>query len=664
MANVDRLLLCSCANTMEVDGDSAAAALGATSTKICNELCGRDIEIAAGALAQEGTTVIACAQQAPLLADLFDEVEAPGQLQTVDIRDRAGWSDDKKSHPKQAALLAEGVLPRPNTATKDVISEGVCLILGGGEVGLDLAQRLSDRLAVTLLTDLQPAELSPSGGFDIALGKLKSASGSLGSFTIVVDGYAPLAASGRGGGHFAAPVNGAKSNCDIILDLRADTPLFPAPEKREGYLRADPRDPVGVEKAMFQASDLQGAFEKPLYIRYDAQLCAHSRASQQGCNRCLNVCPTGAILADGDHVSIDPDICAGCGGCAAVCPSGAASYDDPPATFLFSRLRTLASAYRSAGGKAPRLLFHDTSYGAEMIRLSARFGRGLPSDVIPVDVYNVEGVGHAEMLAALGVGFSSVSVLLGPQTDAAALNSEIGLGKAILDGTGRDDTRLELLDVGDPDALETSLYIKAPKPLKIDTILPVGGRREVTRLAANALLQETDSAPSLPLPSGAPYGAVVINSDACTLCLACVSLCPVGALADNPDKPQVNFQETACLQCGICANTCPENAISLVPQLNLGTDALSHQTLHQEEPFACIECGKEFGVKSTIERIVEKLEGKHWMFTGSDNSKLIQMCDDCRVNAQYHTENSPFKSADRPAVRTTEDYLAERKKPN
>ena len=49
------------------------------------------------------------------------------------------------------------------------------------------------------------------------------------------------------------------------------------------------------------------------------------------------------------------------------------------------------------------------------------------------------------------------------------------------------------------------------------------------------------------------------------------------------------------------------------------------------------------------------------MFKGSDNVKLIQMCDDCRVNAQYHQENSPFQMGERPAVRTTDDYLKDRK---
>ena len=44
--------------------------------------------------------------------------------------------------------------------------------------------------------------------------------------------------------------------------------------------------------------------------------------------------------------------------------------------------------------------------------------------------------------------------------------------------------------------------------------------------------------------------------------------------------------------------------------------------LKEEEPFCCISCGKAFGVKSTIERIVEKLEGKHWMYTGANAGRL------------------------------------------
>jgi ferredoxin len=186
----------------------------------------------------------------------------------------------------------------------------------------------------------------------------------------------------------------------------------------------------------------------------------------------------------------------------------------------------------------------------------------------------------------------------------------------------------------------------------------MGTRRQITRQAAQTLHPE---AQNLPLPEQAPYGAVLVDQDSCTLCLSCVSLCPSGALGDNPDLPQLRFQEDACLQCGICANTCPEDAITYEPRLNLTPEALSQVVLHEEEPFACVDCGALFGVKSTIEKITEKLAGKHAMFARPEMARMIQMCDNCRVQAQFHQKDSPLAGAERPQVRTTEDYLSKRR---
>lgn len=658
---IDRLLLCSCAGTQSVDAASAQRAVNAAETTVCEALCTRQIATAEAALSADGTVLIACAQQAQQFADLAAEIDAPATLLTVDIRDRAGWTERGTAHPKQAALLADAVRPIAPAPVRTVRSDGVALVIGG-EAALDAAQALSDTLSVTCLLDRAPADAIPTSAYDVALGRVRSLAGALGGFSLIVDSYAPANPAGRGALTFDAPRDGAASACDIVVDLSGGTPLVSAPQKRDGYVRADPGDPAAVERAIRTATELVGEFEKPLYIRFDAALCAHSRASQSGCDRCLSVCPTGAISPAGDTVVIDPLICAGCGACASVCPSGAASYDAPPAEETFARLSRLANTFRAAGAKtAPTALFHD-AFGAEMIALAARFGSGLPSDVIPIKLPNVELAGHAELLAALGVGFASALVLAGPRTDAPVVEREATLARAILGGIGREAERIAVLSPTDPDALGEALAVRSLSDTGAQPILPLGGRRQTTRLAAQALAVGEPGPAAL--PDGAPYGRVAIDTDGCTLCLACVSLCPTGALADNPDKPQVRFQETACVQCGICASACPEQVITLAPQLDLSNEAMTHQVLHEEEPFACISCGEPFGVKSTIERIVEKLAGKHWMFAQSDNAKLIQMCDDCRVRAQYHQEGSPFRMGERPVQRTTADDLARRQKMN
>jgi len=189
----------------------------------------------------------------------------------------------------------------------------------------------------------------------------------------------------------------------------------------------------------------------------------------------------------------------------------------------------------------------------------------------------------------------------------------------------------------------------------------VGGKRDVLRFAL-AELHRAAPAPVdvIPLPEGAPFGAVEIDAAGCTLCLSCVSVCPTSALRDDPERPALRFVEDSCVQCGLCRTTCPENVITLVPQIDFRASRAPTRVLKEEEPFCCIRCGKPFGVKSTINRVIAKLEGKHWMYSGSSQRiDIIKMCDDCRVAAVAEQGFDPY-GANSQTIRTTDDYLRER----
>ncbi|MBW4710055.1 4Fe-4S binding protein [Roseobacter sp. YSTF-M11] len=645
-----KLILCDCLGSQTLDPETLQQATGVSCSKVLTHACGQQVAQTASMIA-DGDAVIACQQESILFKDLAAETDAPVP-DFVDLRDRAGWSGDAdRASPKMAALVAEAMLPRPAGKSVDIVSNGACLILGTEEVALGAARDLADILAVTVLVDA-PFDTTPGLPFDVVSGSLSRASGSLGAFNLRLDGFQQIIAGGRGDAEWTPARDGALTECDVILDLRGGTPLFSAHEKRDGYLRADPGSQPAVAKAVLEASQLIGTFEKPLYVRLEEPLCAHSRAEQPACSKCLDICPTGAISSAGEHVAIDPMICAGCGACSALCPSGAITYDAPPVATLFARIHTLASTFRTAGGADPRLMVHD-DFGAEMISLSARYGRGLPADVIPLSVTALAGFGHAEMLSALASGFASVSILLAPTTERDVIEGEAALAEAI---AGR--RAITILDVTDPDALSDALYDAATASCVDTPILPLGSRRQVARLAAKALQPEAEV---IALPPAAPYGAILVDQDACTLCLSCVSLCPSGALGDNPDKPQLRFQEDACLQCGLCSTICPEDAITLAPQLDLTDAAFTQKVLNEEEPFACVECGTLFGAKSTVERITEKLAGNHAMFGNPEAVRMIQMCENCRIQAQFHSRDNPFASKERPRVRTTDDYLSKRK---
>jgi ferredoxin len=566
-----------------------------------------------------------------------------------------------------AALLAAAAEPMPETSLVPLASEGVILIYGRDEQAIEAARLLEKRLNVTVLL-AAPSDIAPPRvtTFPVVKGTIRSARGHLGAFDLVVDDYAEPAPSSREKLTFGPARDGAASHCDIILDLSGGAPLFPASDLRDGYLRADPRDQAAMLRAVLAAGDLVGTFDKPRYVTFAEHLCAHSRSRIVGCRRCLDLCPTGAITPAGNHVAISAEICAGCGQCAAACPTGAASYALPPTDALMRRLRTLLTVYREAGGSEPVLLIHDEDHGAELIAALARHGDGLPANALPLAVNEATQVGLESIAAAFAYGATAVRFLLRarPRHDVTGLSNTLALAAPILSGLGFGDGRVATIETDDPFVLGEALRAVAPGTATSSpaAFQPIGAKRDVLRLALRELHHAAPAPVDVvPLPQGAPFGAVSLNVEGCTLCLACVSACPTGALRDDPERPMLRFVEDACVQCGLCQATCPEKVIGLTPQLDFRAATATARVLKEEEPFHCIRCGKPFGTKSTIERVTAKLEGKHWMFKGSaERLNVIKMCEDCRVIAVTEAELDPYGAPARPAPRTTEDYLRER----
>ena len=661
MASNKTLLLCSCDKTQPIDTNILKAAIQATEAVKVDQLCTNELGVAVQHLGGENEVVIACGQQAALFERLCDEIEEEtgrvAPLNFIDLRDRAGWAPkgakSKRITAKQSALLATSQLSNPIVPLKNIISDGVCCIIGPTEQCIRMAELVQDDLGVTcVVTDSGPISL-PSSRYDVARGQLKSAKGALGCFELEFSNLQTLSHPGRGTPNYSAPNPTASSNCDVFIDLRGADPAFPSYKKRNGYFWADPAKEGELERIALIARERVGEFEKSVYYNLDTNLCAHSRASKVGCTRCLDVCPTEAIFSAGDFVQIDSNICAGCGTCAAVCPTSAVDMNESPFQSITQALALMAKTYKEQTKEAPRLLVHTAELGYETIATHARLAEGLADDLIPFAIEHTDRFGHAEMLAALGAGFSEVLILPDSSEDAAVLQPQLELTHAILTGASSEAERVKLIGV---EQLSSPATLATPA---CDPVLLLGGRRDITRVTAAAITAKAGGSTeqAIALPVGSPYGKIDINSDKCTLCLACVSLCPTGALADHPDRPEVQFTENACVQCGVCENTCPETAIQLIPQLELSKSVLEKRALHGEDPFDCISCGKPFGVASTINRIVEKLEGKHWMYTNTDNLQLVKMCDDCRIKAQYHGESSPMAMGERPRVRTTDDYL-------
>jgi ferredoxin len=653
---------------MPIDTVSVAKGCPATQISTARQLCRAEMNKFKSA-ATEGVLTVACTQEAHTFREFAEQEQLGASLSFVNVRELAGWSSESAaSAPKMAALIAAAAVTTEPSSAITFESEGVALILGRDQAAIDAASALADTLDITLLL-VPGSDVAPPyrAEFPIHFGRVRTVKGYLGAFEVMIDGYATPAVSSRRRLVTGAVRNGANSKCDVVIDLTGEPALFSAFELREGYLRADPTNEAEVQKLIFKAANLVGTFDKPRYIRFQEELCAHSRSRITGCTRCLEVCPAGAIAPVGKTVFIDPFICGGCGSCAAVCPTGAASYEFPAVDTLLQRVRAGLTAYRKAGGeKPPIIVFHD-QHGEELLFAAGRFGDGLPAHAIPFAVNETTQIGLEACAAALAYGAAGVRVLVRakPKHDMASLYQTLATATKVAEGLGYGADLCRTIETDDPDVVASTLRLPSeavvsPRPA---TFLPIGAKREILNLSLREMHR---SAPApvdvLAMSKGSPFGGVILNVDGCTLCLACVSACPPHALTASEDKPQLKFDESLCIQCGLCQATCPEKVISLEPRLNFAAFETGAVVLKEEEPFCCSRCAKPFGVKSTVEKIVSKLEGRHWMFTGPNASRLdlIKMCDTCRVEVMTNEKFDPYAGPERPAPKTSDDYFNER----
>ena len=426
---------------------------------------------------------------------------------------------------------------------------------------------------------------------------------------------------------------------DIVLDL-GTTPAITHEVLPPGYFSPG-RDKQALSAELEQIPELAGEFEKPKYFNYDPDICAHGNSGLTGCTRCIDTCSASAITSHGDEIVVDPHLCQGLGNCATVCPSGAISYACPQVRDQLADIRQILRQYREQGGQNPVLLIYDAEDGQQ--KLASLAGQ-LAENIIPVEVEAIGAVGLDTCLAALAYGAQYVVLLTTPSTSnltRQALLSQMTLAAVLLEGMDIEPDRLILITPAASDELVSQLDGLAVLPVhEAATFAAFNEKRTTLFLALDHLYrQATPNRDIIDLPAGAPFGGIQIDKAACTLCMACVSVCPVDALEAGTDRPLLAFIESNCVQCGLCASACPEQAIQLIPRFVIDRDVRrSRQTLHEEQPFYCVVCNKPFASQSVIKTMHEKL-GNHWMFQSEQAQRRIEMCEDCRVKDMLAANN-------------------------
>ncbi len=214
------ILLCSCEATMPLGLEAVAKGCKGARIVPAKHLCGAELDLFRKAAAN-GRVTVACTAQRALFEDVAEDEKLAAALTFANVRETAGWSTEAdRAAPKMAALLAmAAIAPAPATAIT-FVSEGVALVYGRGQVALDAATALKDRLDITvLLSDADDTVPPATNEFPIRRGRIRTVKGHLGAFEITIDGFAAPAPSSRRTLAFGQGRDGAVSNADILIDL-------------------------------------------------------------------------------------------------------------------------------------------------------------------------------------------------------------------------------------------------------------------------------------------------------------------------------------------------------------------------------------------------------------------------------------------------------------
>jgi len=554
------------------------------------------------------------------------------------VADFLGFDLPNDSGVQQARLaaLAAGLAGEATpTSLVSFSSSGVLAMVGPLPSALAVAEDLKEVDACLIVAtdggDPGKTDIREIGGRSIPIvyGKPTAIAGFLGKFEITIvrdDSEIDLAK--------AMELPGGA--VDMVLDLLRE-PLLTAELLPPGYF-APRGDGIALDAACRSIQGLTGQFEKPQYVLYDPDICAHGARGITGCRRCLDVCPADALSTAGERISVEAHLCQGMGSCSSACPTGALSYAYPNRVNTLNGLRRALAEFRKQGEPIADVVFFGGEANAPSLSNCLQH---LPDHVIPWKSEEVGNTGPEVWLSAIAYGARSITVVTVPETPQSVLASadrQVREVNAVLTGLGWPSETVRVIAVEEdavPNWTNPGANQDVLAAFKPATYAGIENKRTVLRAAIDHLVAQAGDAPAeISLLAGTPFGEVQVDTEKCTLCMGCVAVCPAGAILDNKDRPCLSFIEWNCVQCGLCENTCPEKAISLNARLLTDSNIrMARRVLNEEEPFKCLGCGKPFTTQSMIQKMEEKLAG-HRMFEG-DKMRRLKLCEDCRVKEMF-----------------------------
>ncbi|EDP6888851.1 4Fe-4S dicluster domain-containing protein [Campylobacter upsaliensis] len=349
------------------------------------------------------------------------------------------------------------------------------------------------------------------------------------------------------------------------------------------------------------------------FITYNSSVCQYHKRRSEHCAKCAELCPTTAILKDDEEriLEFSQIDCLGCGGCVSVCPSGSLDYAPMNRDSFFKMLDFV---------RGSKICIIPKKMPLEHLNLN------LSEGVLPFMIEGEKWLSNLHFLSLLqssgaNLVFYTDFVSRGSAEAIELLNAvfERKFGKkAVL--VAKDEKELEsaLKELEFIEGLNFSFHNNTPTNRENFAV-------RLRHLINDENLGVVESGEWL------RYGDLRLNVDTCTLCLACVGACNVGALIADSKENALKFNPSLCTTCGYCEASCAEKDTLKLERsgLRLEKSYFDFRTLTKDELFACVECGKEFATKKAVEKIASLMRDKF----ANDEAKLksLYCCADCKA---------------------------------
>lgn len=116
--------------------------------------------------------------------------------------------------------------------------------------------------------------------------------------------------------------------------------------------------------------------------------------------------------------------------------------------------------------------------------------------------------------------------------------------------------------------------------------------------------------------------AIIVDKEKCTLCGACASVCPAGAITVTSE---IEIDRDTCLECGLCINECPVQALSSGEAGETNTPQPPGTSTNREQPAASEATGRR--MRPAEGRSSGRRGGGRGQGLGSDSTCFCISCN-------------------------------------